>query len=375
MKRAGGVILAGAMTLAGSMTPAGAVTHAGSAQNSPRVAMLEQAGWREITAGNYQAATDAFTEAAKLDPKNAMLWFGAGTAEFLQRHDAEASVHLQHALGLDPKLTRARAQLAQVVKRQGDLVEAIRLYEIVSAEIPDDRGVRDILERWRRERDLHERMRLDVGDHFTVSFEGPEDAAMAAQAQESLNRAFWRICDALGAFPGRSIPVVLYSSEQFRDITRSPQWAAAAFDGIIRVPMRGAKENGEDLDRVFAHEFAHALIRSLATRGLPTWLNEGLATVLEGDDLEWAKARMAKVSRTPTLAALSTPFSRLSGAGAQIAYAASALAVRRLLDEAGGAAITNLLRDLGAGVEFDAAFLHRIQKSLADFQASLGPGR
>ena len=80
---------------------------------------------------------------------------------------------------------------------------------------------------------------------------------------ESLNRAFWRICEVLGAFPNKSMPVVLYSGEQFRDITRSPQWAAAAFDGIIRVPMRGAAK-GEDLDRVLAHEFSHALVRSLA---------------------------------------------------------------------------------------------------------------
>jgi hypothetical protein len=50
----------------------------------------------------------------------------------------------------------------------------------------------------------------------------------------------------------------------------------------------------------------------------------------------------------------------------------SALAARRLIDEAGGPAVTNLLRDLGSGVDFEDAFLHRIQKSLADFQASLG---
>ena len=37
------------------------------------------------------------------------------------------------------------------------------------------------------------------------------------------NSAFWRICDVFGAFPPKSIPVVLYSGEQFRDITRSPQ--------------------------------------------------------------------------------------------------------------------------------------------------------
>ena len=67
--------------------------------------------------------------------------------------------------------------------------------------MPDDAGVRDTLDRWKREQELHERMRLEVGDHFTVSFEGPEDAAMAAQALESLNKAFWRICDVFGTFP------------------------------------------------------------------------------------------------------------------------------------------------------------------------------
>lgn len=364
MKTAGAAILAGTVLLAGT------TLHA-AIQNSPRVAILEHDGWAAIKAGQGPAATEAFREAIKLDPKNAWLRLGAGTAEFLQRHDAEAKVLLAQALDLDPTLTRARAQLAQVVKRQGDLREAIRLYELVAVEAPDDAAVRETLERWKRERELHDRMRIEVGDHFTVSFEGAEDAAMAAQALASLNRAFWRITDVFGAYPSRSIPVVLYSGEQFRDITRSPQWAAAAFDGTIRVPMRGAGEKGEDLDRVLAHEFSHALIRSLATRGLPTWLNEGLAAVLESDHLNWATAIMSTASSTPSLTTLAAPFGKLSGAEAQVAYAASALAARRLLDEAGGGAVANLLRDLGDGVPFEQAFLHRIQKSLAEFQESL----
>ena len=354
-----GMLLAASSTVAGN-------------QNSPRVGMLEQAGWTAIKAGNNKAAAEAFVEAARLDPKNASLWLGAGFAEFLQRHDAEARTYLQRALDIDPKLTLARAQLAQVIKRQGDLAEAIRHYEIVVSELPEEKGLVETLDRWRRERELHERMRVTVGDHFTVSFEGTEDAAMAAQALESLNRAFWRICDMLGTFPTKSIPVVLYSGQQFRDITRSPQWAAAAFDGIIRIPMRGADDKGEDLDRVLAHEFTHALIRSLAPRGLPTWLNEGLATVLEGpEDVEWMEKTLAG-GATPSLTVLTAPFNKLSGRDAQVAYAASTRAAKRLLDEAGGVAVANLLRDLGDGVEFEAAFLHRIQKSLADFEASLG---
>lgn len=343
------------------------------AQSSPKTGMLEQDAWAALDTGRAQAAEQAFREAIALDPKNARLHLGFGLAAFVLRHDADAKAALEQALVLAPGLTRARAQLAQVYKRQGDLTEAIRLYDLIATEVPGDAGVRDTLERWKREAELHDRMRLTIGDFFTVSFEGAEDADMASQALESLNRAYWRICDLFGAFPPKSVPVVLYSGEQFRDITRSPQWAAAAFDGTIRVPMRGAGEKGEDLDRVLAHEFAHALIRSLATRSLPTWLNEGLASVLESDSLAWAEDRVARAGRVPSLTVLSNSFSKLSGADAQVAYAASALAARRLLDEAGGTAVANLLRDLGAGVDFETAFLHRVQRSFADFQASLSP--
>jgi tetratricopeptide (TPR) repeat protein len=340
-------------------------------QNSPRVAMLEQIGWDAINANQLPRAVAAFKEAISLDPKNASLRLGAGTAAFLQRHDADAKAHLEQALLLDPKLGLARVRLAQVARRQTDFQEAIRLMEIAAADNPGDEGVRDTLNRWKRERELHERMRLEVGDFFTVSFEGPQDQALAAQALESLTRAYWRIGDVFGAYPPKSVPVVLYTREQFRDVTRSPQWAAAAYDGIIRVPMRGAGEKGEDLDRVLSHEFTHALIRSLATRSLPTWLNEGLASVLESDDIGWATRTVNKVGRMPSLRRLSEPFAKLSGGDAQYAYAASAVAARRLLDEAGGVAIANLLRDLGDGVDFAAAFERRIQRSLADFEASL----
>ena len=160
---AGGVILAGGRTLAGRVILVGGLMLAGGAgldahQNSPRVAMLEQDGWAAIQGGDAARAAESFSQATMLDPKNAALWFGAGVAEFLQRHDPEAKARLEQALVLDPKLTSARAQLAQVVKRQGDLLEAIRLYEIVAGEAPDDPGVLDTLARWKRERDLHDRM-------------------------------------------------------------------------------------------------------------------------------------------------------------------------------------------------------------------------
>jgi len=229
--------------------------------------------------------------------------------------------------------------------------------------------VRATLERWRRETELHDRMRQTIDTHFTVSFEGPAEEALAAEALASLDRAYWRIGQLLGTFPGRPIAVVLYTAEQFRDITRSPSWAAGAYDGTIRVPMRGALGKQAEMDRVLAHEFTHAVVRSLASRGVPTWLNEGLASALESDSLAWAEARVAGADPIP-LRALATGFGRFDGAQAQIAYATSALTAGRMLAEAGGPAIVNLLRDLGEGQDFDAAFLHRMQRSFADFQAA-----
>src|SRR5262245_38637079 len=213
-------------------------------------------------------------------------------------------------------------------------------------------------------------MQQAIDSHFTVSFEGPEEAETAARALESLDRAYWRVGEILSVYVVDPISVVLYTGEQFKDITRSPAWAAGAYDGIIRVPMRGALESPAEMDRVLAHEFTHALVHAIAPRGVPTWLNEGLASALESGDIDWAGKRVAE-SRPVPLRALQSGFGRFSGAEAQLAYATSAVAARRLLDEAGGVAVANLLRDLGAGTPFEDAFLHRIQRPFADFQASL----
>ena len=65
----------------------------------------------------------------------------------------------------------------------------------------------------------------------------------------------------------------------------------------------------------------------------------------------------------------SYPAISFTGAQAELAYATSALAVRRLLDDGGGFAVANLLRDLGGGADFDRAFLHRFQRPFAEFAA------
>ena len=356
--------IAAALLLSGFAAGAGA-------QVDPRAALVERAAWTALTAGQTRAAADAFRDAIVADPGNARLHLGAGMTASLERRDADARDEFERALALDPRLDHARLLLGQIQYRSGDLLLAIRTYELLLDRSPGDREARATLDRWRREADLHDRMQQAIGSHFTVSFEGPAEAALASEALTVLDRAYWRIGQLLGTYPGDPVHVVLYTTEQFRDITRSPSWAAAAYDGTIRVPMRGALDNPAELDRVLSHEFTHAVVRLLASHGVPAWLNEGLATALETGDAASNDRLMQRLDASVPLRTLQGGFGRLTGDQAQIAYAASALVVRRLLDEAGGLAITNLLRDIGEGVDFEAAFLHRIQRSFADFQTAI----
>ena len=303
--------------------------------------------------------------------RDAAVLVGRAMAAVQEGRFADAKDALDRALTLEPTLPRARAMLGVVLYRLGDLSGAIAVYERLAREFPDEQQTAVTLARWQREAALHDRMQEAVGAHFTVSFEGPAEEALAQKVIASLDKAYWRIGDALAVYPTELLPVVLYTEEQFHDITRSPAWAAGAYDGIIRVPVRGALDDPAELDRVVAHEFAHALIHTIAPRRVPTWLDEGLAAALESGDMTWSD-RTLKASRLRApLAALTTSFGRLSGTEAQIAYAESAVAARRLLDEDGGFAVANLLRDLADDVPFEDAFAHRMQQSLASFERSL----
>jgi tetratricopeptide (TPR) repeat protein len=338
-----------------------------------QVSSLEQAGWQALSAAKYREAAATFQKAIASEPRNARLQLGAGAAAYFERRDVEAQTFLRRALELNPALRDARELLGLVFYRTGDVNAAIREYDTLAAGGASPPRVTETLARWRRESELRDRMTLMPGNGFVLSFEGPPDAEIATRAAESLDRAATRIGQVLSTLPLLPVSVVLYSNEQFRDITRAPDWAAGAFDGIVRIPVRDALADAAELDRVLAHEFTHAVIHSLAPRGVPVWLNEGLATVLDSDGpspMELAVGASSQGRALP-LGLLARPFSGFSGEQAQVAYGKSALAVRRLLDEAGGFAIANLLRDLGEGTPFEQAFERRVARAFKDFEADV----
>jgi tetratricopeptide (TPR) repeat protein len=344
---------------------AGAAAHAQSRKTDP-VALAQQ-GVSALDDKRFGDALDAFAEAAKLSPRDQSLALGAGIAAFRLGKNDDAEMWFERALKLDPAYTPASEWLGELQYRDGRVKEAIATYEAAL-----ERTRTDTLERrladWRKESQLQERFYESRGAHFSVLFEGPADELLARRIVERLEESYWRIGAALTAYPAKPITVVLYTTEQFRDITRVPAWTAAAYDGRIRVPIRGALAQPDQLDRVLAHEYVHAVVAMLGGRNVPVWLNEGLAEVFEGGRSDEAEAILARVTTKPALEMLHGSFGSLSSSDARVAYAVSARAVQRMIDMRGPYAIIALLQDLSRGGAFASAFQQRMAMRYEDFQ-------
>lgn len=337
---------------------------------SRSAADLGRDGWAAINAGHAAEAAAAFEEALRTRPTDASLLLGAGVAAHLTGRSDEARRSLADALRIDPTLTSASLLLGNILYRAGDLAGAISVYEQALANTPRNAQLAKKLEAWHQEADLHSRFEQRFGDHFTVMFEGPAEAELADKAVAVLESAYWRVGTSLNTYPVDVIAVVLYTREQFRDVTQSPTWAGGLFDGRIRMPVHGALQNLREFERVLTHEFTHALVRSVAPRNVPTWLNEGLAVTFEGSSAE-VRARQRREAKTrPTLVSLEGSFSSLDRPSAVVAYAESGAAVQALLDLGGANALAGLLTDIGRGLPFAEAFERNMLTSYAEFRQS-----
>ena len=339
---------------------------------SPRTPdQLAQDGAAFLQAGRYRDAFDAFAAAANARPREVSFYVGASSAAAMLGQLADAQRWVERALQLQPSYTSASILLGQVLFRQGKLQEAVAVYETGLKYAPGNALLTQSLAEWRKEADLQNNFFARRGAHFSVFFEGPSDDVVARKIVDILEEAYYRIGTALMTYPSETINVVLYTQQQFQDVTRSPAWAAGVYDGRIKLPVGGALKQEGELRRVVEHEFVHAVVSSMAGRVVPTWLHEGLAMALEEGGGGGADQILSRISGRVPLAALSRGFMGLTGPQAMVAYAESLQAVKRLIALRGMPSLVSLLHSLGRGADFESAFQQAIFMRFADFEAEL----
>jgi tetratricopeptide (TPR) repeat protein len=310
--------------------------------------------WEALDRGDAGRAASLFREALDRSPRNPLLHFGAGCAAYLLgRYDASIA-SLKRALEFDATLVQAAALLGTVAYANSDLDLAVRSMEKAAALSPADARIRQQLDRWRKESSLHASFDQRPGVRFRVLFEGTAQQALGERVSRVLEEAYWSIGKALNSYPGEPLTVVLYTNKQFQDITRAPAWAGGGYDGRIRLPVGGALRKPAALDRVVRHELVHAMIAHAAPRNVPTWVNEGLASVLESPDRRWVETVMNGTSEVFPLEDLVEGFDQLNGAEALVAYAESAIAAE-ILSQRLGPNLGVFLQMLGSGHTVDQA--------------------
>jgi tetratricopeptide (TPR) repeat protein len=354
------------------------VSASGARAQAPAAAAVN-AGLHALQGGETEKAATIMREALVRYPRDAQVLLGSGVVAQVQGRDRDAIALLTQALEIDPRLGVAAAILGELVYRQGEVDRAIQLYERALPDAPAAvaASMRLRLDAWKQEAALPQNHEALKHDRFSISFDGPVQQELAARALRVLDEAFWRIGGTLGAHPSAAINVILYSEQQFHDITGAPEWSAGGFDGQIRIPVGGAAHDLAAFDRVLVHELTHAMLKSVATTRLPAWLNEGLAMYCEGRDAAPSERRLAAAHLFVPLAALRTSFARLSTAQAVVAYDESAFATRALIDRIGLPGLAQLLQSLDNGQAIEQAverFGFRFTAFESDLERRVGAG-
>ena len=328
---------------------------------------------KKIETGNYKDAVEDFRNAIKYFNEDPKLYLGMGTAYLQLNKNNEAENALNSATALDPNFVEAYHLLADIYYKNDDVAKAIPYWEKVLSIEPSDQKARYFLSKAKREKDTNEKFTKELTSHFTIRFEGPEEREVGRTVLSILEDAYREIGREISIYPETEVIVYLYTKQQFRDVTRSPSWAGALYDGKIRIPLSGYKDNLAQLKRNLYHEYVHALVRSVVKEGrCPTWLNEGLAQHFEDKEQSDYRREMIKALQKNKVAIpirnLEGSFMGFSSAQSYVAYSVSLAIVDFMVDRYGMYNVKRVLEELGKNKSVEEAMRDGLSISYEVFQ-------
>jgi hypothetical protein len=212
--------------------------------------------------------------------------------------------------------------------------------------------------------------------HFTFRYEGKQTSdTLRSQLVSLLESEYDDLVRQLGVAPHDSIPVVLYTSQAFFDVTQAPGWSGAVNDGKLRIPVQGVQNVNAELARVLKHELTHSFVNQLSGGRCPQWLNEGIAQAMEPKTVASQGNRLAELFRSQheiPYNQLEGSFMRFSGAEALLAYDESLAAVEYINDTYGMSDLQRLLSLIGQGSSNESAMRTAIHSDYGQLDDEVG---
>jgi tetratricopeptide (TPR) repeat protein len=352
-----------------------------SAARSGSAAALRRAALAHYAAGNFELSRNSDDEA--VEEYRAALGFAGKQPDllvasllrmaFVHLHRSEYSAALEfldRARGVSPNSVAVARLSGWAYYGLDRLDEAVAQWKIAQ-QIEPDPDVEQLLAKAETDREAESGFRSGQTSHFTLHYEGSATPQLAAEILQALEDDFRSIQSELRFAPEEPVAVVLYTQQNFRDITRAPSWAGAWNDGRIRVPVQGVSSVSDQLSAILKHELTHSFVRQKTQGHCPQWLHEGLAQWMEGrrsGDAARPLIAAYEHQRNPPLKLLEDSWAEFSSPQASIAYAWSLAAVEFIISNSGMWGVERLLEEFAAGTAIEPALGSALHTNYADIE-------
>ncbi|MBI4463792.1 MAG: hypothetical protein HY647_03710 [Acidobacteria bacterium] len=340
-----------------------------SAVNAFLLAAAYEARQRRLASASRWAE-----EALRLAQRDLNALLLAAQIDIARQQYSEALDHLLLAHSINPNSADVLTLLGNAYYFSDGPQRALRYWEQAHAIRPDAR-LEERIRQAKQEEQVEEGFVQAQSGHFVLNWEGSQISdSFSRQILTTLEQYYRELEVALDFAPREPVAVILYASQQFADITQAPGWVGALNDGKVRVPVQGLSSMTAELGRVLKHELVHSFVHEVAEGRCPTWLNEGLAQLLSGENLARLGPGLTQLyasSRQIPLRQLEGSFMGLASPVASLAYAESLAAVQMIQDQYGAYQLPPLLKILGQGKSMEEALREVLRLSYQGLEEEL----
>jgi len=292
----------------------------------------------------------------------------------------EALEEFEKALSLSPDNETIKKNLSFCYYKMGEknykgdyLEDAIENWEKALELNPGITYLAGILEKARQEALIEKSFKTKRAGHFIVKFEGTERYDLAYDALNMLKRAYRDVGWHLDTFPDDKLIVIIYTADEFKEITKTTDWTSGVYDGKIRLRIGDLLKDKDELRNIIYHEYTHALVHSV-TDDAPTWLNEGIAQyegkgkIISPNEERWIRDFL-ETNPLVELTELAQLFNEKTNQDkVTLAYLESRLFVRYLISRYYYYRMRQVLRNLAQGLTLEESFQKAYYTSLTELE-------
>ena len=329
---------------------------------------LAAAAQFEVNHGQLEQALDDYHIALGYAPNDLTLLLNSGYVHLKRSEYSAALDDLDHAFSVSPTS-------AEVAKLRGWAYYGLSRIDTAVAEwkraldLKPDPEVQKALDKATKDMQEEANYRENETAHFILRYNGDATPELAHDILRALEDDFNEISIALNYTPPEPISVVLYTNQEFTDITQAPNWVGALNDGRIRIPVDGLGTVTDPLAHVLKHELTHSFLGQKTNGRAPTWLQEGVAQYMEGKRSDKSAAALVATFNQHmdvSLASYEGSWLNLEPDAAKAAYAWSLANVEAMIALYGMNQLSAVLDRIAAGDATEDALRTVLQMDYSD---------